>query len=148
MIDVIGAIRTLRAEYSVEPGKSVDVVLVAKDCSALLESERDHIVRMARLENFTIQESAYDGEHAASAFTKHAEIHVPLEGLIDIEKEVARLTKERGEVEGFLKSVQAKLGNAKFTENAAEEIVAKEKQKEADAKDRLRKIEAKLGALS
>ena len=74
-------------------------------------------------------------------------MHVSLEGLIDVEKEKERLTKERAQLEGFLKGINAKLENKKFMENAAEEIVQKEKDKLATATEKLEKVNERLAHL-
>ena len=147
VIDVITAIRSLRAEQGIEPGKKVTVIAHSKKAD-LLESQKDHIIRMGRLESLTISEKSEKHEHSASAFLKDAEVHIPLEGLIDIEKEKTKLTKERGSLENFLKGINSKLGNKKFVENADEEVVEKERQKLKDAAEKLAKVEERLKALS
>jgi len=131
----------------VEPAKKIAAVLVSKR-SKLLEEQQESIKRIARIESLTIQNEKYDGGQAGSAFTKHAEVHVPLEGLIDVAKENERLTKEKSQLEKFLKGVQGKLKNKEFVKSAPEEVVAKEKQKETDAQEKLEKVEGKLAMLS
>jgi len=144
MIDVISAIRKIRSEHSIESGKKVNVVMITKNSEELLSGHSEEIKRLAKVDDIKIQSSKYKGENTASAFTKHVEVHVPLEGLIDAEKEKEKLMSEKEKLEKFLKSVQAKLGNKKFMENAAEDVVEKEKQKEKDAVNKLEKIEEKL----
>ncbi|MBT3835417.1 valine--tRNA ligase, partial [Candidatus Peribacteria bacterium] len=144
MIDVISAIRRIRSEHSIESGKKVNVIFVTKNSEELLGELSEEIKRLAKVDNIKAQSSKYEGENTASAFTKHVEVHVPLEGLIDAEKEKEKLTKEKEQLEKFLKGVQAKLGNAKFVENAASDVVEKEKQKEKDAIQKIEKINGKL----
>ncbi len=149
VIEVIMAIRSVRNEYGVEPGKKIHVTLVgARHALPLLEEQSEHIKRIARVENLTIQDGKYTGAQAASAFTKNVEVHVPLEVLVDVAKEKERLGKEKAQLEKFLTGVQGKLKNKKFVENAAEEVVEKERQKEEDAKGKLEKIAEKLSALA
>ncbi|PTM12513.1 MAG: hypothetical protein DA443_06325, partial [Bacteroidetes bacterium] len=62
------------------------------------------------------------------------EVFVPLEGLIDFDKERARLQKEIDRLQGFMSGIEKKLSNEKFVANAPAEVVEKERKKLADAK--------------
>ena len=73
---------------------------------------------------------------AISALTALASIYVPLEGLIDLEKEKARVEKELKKAEADLKQAEGKLNNANFTAKAPAEVIEKEKQKAAEAQSR------------
>ena len=72
------------------------------------------------------------------------EIYIPLAGLIDLEKERDRIQKEIDRLQGFLKSIEGKLGNKGFVENAPEAVVEKERQKKADAETDLSKLKKQL----
>lgn len=146
VIDVISSIRKMRAEQDIEPGMKVSVAVHTKHVE-LLEKERDHILRMARVENLTIDDQPKNYEHAASTFLKDTEIHIPLEGVIDLEKVRAKLTKERESLESFLKGINSKLGNKKFVDSAPEEVVQTERDKLESAEEKLKKVEERLGAL-
>ena len=65
-------------------------------------------------------------------------------GAIDVEAEIKKLTEELNYTEGFLKSVQKKLSNARFVAGAPEQVVASEKKKEADALAKIETIKASL----
>ncbi len=147
IIDVVSAIRRTRSEYNVNQSKKIDVILVSGSDS-LLEGQSENIKRLGRVGNLTIQSGKFEGEHAASVFTKDVEVHVPLEGVIDVEKEKKRLADEKAQLEKFLGGVQGKLDNKKFMESAPEEVVTKERQKEEDAGEKLKKVEEKLATLS
>jgi len=75
------------------------------------------------------------------------EVHIPLEGVIDFEKEQKKLEKEKEKLEAFAKSIDSKLKNKKFRENAPEDVVALEKEKLAGAQEKLSKIEERLKVL-
>ena len=141
---VISSIRKIRTEQGIEPGKTLTVHLVTSDHQDLLEAEKGHIERLAKCE---LTSDDIDKKNAASAFLQGVEIHVSLEGLIDVEKEKEKLTKEKAQLEGFLKGVNAKLENKKFMENAADDIVQKEKDKKATAEEKWEKIEERLKGL-
>jgi valyl-tRNA synthetase len=81
---------------------------------------------------------------SASALVKGTEIFVPLEGLIDLDKERERIQNEIKKTEGFLKSVEGKLSNDKFVENAPDDVVERERQKKADALSDIEKLKQTL----
>ena len=68
-------------------------------------------------------------------------------GAIDVESEIKKLTEELNYTEGFLKSVQKKLSNERFVNNAPEQVVASEKKKEADALAKIETINKSLMSL-
>ena len=147
VIDVISSIRRMRADQGIEPGKKVNVFVHSKH-TELLENERDHILRIGRVEELTITKKSESHENAVSAFMKSAEVHIPLEGLIDLDKERAKLAKEKDKLEGFLKGIESKLGNKKFVSSAPEEVVQKERDKLESAQEKLAKVEERLKALA
>ena len=71
----------------------------------------------------------------------------PMEGAIDVEAEIAKLTEELNYTEGFLKSVQKKLSNERFVAGAPEQVVASEKKKEADALAKIETLKSSLESL-
>jgi len=153
VIDVISAIRQIRSEYGIEPQQKTNVLLVSHDLhhSLVIDHYSRQIVRMARIKKLwggaLSSTDTKEIEHLkmASVFTKFVEVHVPIEGLIDDEKEKVRLMKEKEQLTKFLAGVQAKLRNADFVKNAPAEVLAKERGKEEEAKGKLQKIEEKLG---
>ena len=148
LISVVQAIRKLRADQNVEPAKAVNVTIVSKKHADLLESQRSHIERMGKIEKLEITAKKLKLENVASEFIADAEVYLSLEGLIDLEKEKNNLEKERGELQKFLSSIEAKLGNKQFVENAPEKVIAMEKEKMETTKDRLQKIMERLRSLS
>ncbi len=147
VINVISAIRSLRADQGIEPGKKVSVTVHSKK-TELLESQRDHIVRIARLEELTISEKSEKHENSVSSFLTDAEVHVSLEGLVDKEKELKKLSAEKQKLEGFIAGAESKLSNKKFVDSAPEDIVNAEKEKLAGNQEKLTKVEERLSSLS
>lgn len=145
VIDAISAIRKLRSDQGIEPGKQLEVFIIAKDVQQLIEAEKGHIERLGKC-TVSLRRSQADiqEDHLVSAFIPGVEIYVSLEGLIDFEQEKERLTKEKAQLEGFLKGVDAKLNNAKFVQNAAPEVVEREREKQASSQEKLEKIKERL----
>lgn len=147
IIDAITAIRKLRADNEIEPGKKVNVTIVTKQ-SELFNSQKEHLARMARVENLTVQKDAIDKKtERASAFIDSAEVHLLLEGLVDMVKMNESLMKEKGELEKYVSVQKGKLNNENFVSRAPKELVNAEKEKLSSAEEKLAKISARLEAL-
>ena len=148
VIDVISAIRSLRSDAGLEPGKTVAVTIVSKHAD-FFELQKDHIERLAKC-NLVIVETARRGvstKDIMSAFLKDTEVHLSLEGLIDIEKERKKLQAEKEKLEGFIRGIEKKLENSQFVDNAPEAVVSMEKEKLASSTEKLAKVEERLGNL-
>ena len=78
---------------------------------------------------------------------KANEYFVPISGAVDVEAQIAKISEELSYTEGFLKSVQKKLSNERFVNNAPEQVVAVERKKEADALAKIETLKASLAAL-
>lgn len=97
-----------------------------------------------------ISQLTYTTEKPEGAITfriKSNEYFIPMDGLVDAEEEIKKLTEELKYTQGFLKSVQKKLQNERFVNNAPEKVVEMEKQKEADALAKIETIQAGLSRL-
>jgi valyl-tRNA synthetase len=79
---------------------------------------------------------------------KSNEYFIPMEGSVNVENEIEKLSNELTYTEGFLKSIQAKLTNERFVKNAPEKVVASEKQKEADALAKITTLKNSLSSLT
>ena len=148
VIDTISAIRSIRADQGIEPGTKISVILHTKKWVPLLESQQEHIKNLGRIESLTIETEQKNYDQVASAFFKDIEVHVPLEGLIDLEKELEKLAKEKEKLQGFIKGINAKLGNKQFVDNAPEDVVNLEKEKLESAESKLAKVEERLASLA
>lgn len=142
--DVISAIRNLRLESGVEPAKRVSVIIDAGERSGLLGREGGIIRALARLEKLEIHSETTKPENSSSVVVGSIEIHLPLEGLIDKDKERARLEKEKASLEGRLKGLDAKLSNKGYVDGAPPKVVEETKNMCKDVKAELAKIEEAL----
>jgi valyl-tRNA synthetase len=119
--EAVLAIRQIRGDYAVPPGKTIDVVIVAPSDSAVYSREASTIGRLTRA-NVTVGGTA-GGAAAHAILSGGAEVIVPLAGLVDVEKECQRL---RGELETLAKQIasrEQRLGNAKYVERAPPNVV-------------------------
>lgn len=140
--EVISGIRTIRKEKNILRD-TIDLKVLNNEG---LSGEFDSIIK--KLGN--VANLDYTPEKVNGALTFRAgsnEYFIPVTGAVDVEGEIAKLTKELEYNKGFLKSVQAKLSNEKFVSNAAEKAVASERQKEADALAKIATIEQSLASL-
>jgi len=133
--DVIKAIRNLRSEMNVPPGKKAEAILFAQDqeMAGTLEAGRGYLLNLGGLSELTIRLSGPDKpQQAVTAIVKGVEVYLPLKGLVDLEKETARLQKELENLEKEIARLEGKLNNAGFISKAPAEVVAKEREKLKD----------------
>lgn len=132
--EIIRSVRTIRAEVQTPMSKKVPLILSAKDEKALatLENNAAYIEKFCNPETLEIGLRLDAPEKAMSAVVTGAELFLPLQGLIDIDAELARLEKELAKWEKEVKLVQGKLSNERFVTKAPEAVVAEERAKEAD----------------
>ncbi|GAB6158231.1 valine--tRNA ligase [Desulfotomaculum varum] len=150
LIEVITAIRRIRGEMNVPPGKKADSLLVAGDSyyRSILERNIAYIQGLANTQAQVLVALQQKPEQSASAVTRGVEIFVPLKGLIDLEKEMARLNKELKSVQSELARVQGKLSNQGFLAKAPAEVVEKERAKEQELTMKARALQDRLAMLS
>jgi valyl-tRNA synthetase len=134
--EVIQAVRTIRSEMTISPAKSIPLYL--KNVTALVKErvEKYHptLLSLAKLTSIHCMEEGEKSPIAASAVIGSLELLIPMAGLIDREAELSRLTKEISKLDKDISLAETKLCNSKFTDNAPQDIVAKEKEKLAQAK--------------
>src|SRR5699024_1101620 len=114
---------------------------------AELENERHYLERFCNPGKLVIAEEVDGSEKAMSAVVTGAQIYLPLEGLIDIDKEIVRLEKELEKWTKEVERVQKKLANENFVNKAPKAIVDEEKAKEKDYLDKQKKVKARLAEL-
>ena len=131
IMESIKAIRNMRAEVNVPPGKKVPAtMLAAADLKDGIEANANYIHLMGAISELTVlADNAAKPENAMAAVVAGIEVYLPLAGLIDVEKENARLNKELAAIDKELSRVEGKLGNAGFLAKAPEAVIEKEKAK-------------------
>ena len=142
---VVTAIRNIRGEMNIAPSKEIKLILKTANVSEVQEAYIKSLVKVSLLE---VGEEITKPKACASAVIKGCEIFIPLEGLIDLEVEKERLSKEIKRLEGMLVGVNKKLSNEKFVNNAPGEVVEKEKVKKTDWENSLTKLKTILNEFS
>jgi len=146
-MEVITAIRQMRAEYNVEPGKRINATLHGGKLTIKLQENEAILKQLARLEKVSIVDSADKPDGCISQFIAGVEIFLPMEGLVNKEKEKTRLTKEIQNVEKYLKGMEGKLNNPGYLNNAPAEVVEADKQRAQEAKEKMDNMKWQLKAL-
>jgi len=143
---VVSAVRAIRAELNVSPGKKSDLYVRVKEASfgELLQGHIEYFRSLARVEKLYTGIDIKKPTLAASTVISGAEIFVPLAGLIDIEVEKKRLKKELENIKTQLEKTSKKLANADFLANAPPDVIEREKGKKQDYQERIEKINKNL----
>lgn len=150
IMDAIRSIRNTRAEMNVPPSRKARIIFVAAGEAekATLSEGTAFFQRLAGASDVAVQLNK-DGipADAVGAVVHGAEIFIPLDELIDIEKEIERLNKEKANLEGELKRVKGKLSNEGFVAKAPQKVIEEEKAKQAKYQDMYDKVAARLESL-
>ena len=142
---MITEIRNTRAVKNLSPKESLKL-LVRNGAAAPVKSFWPVIQKLSNLSAIEFVSIAPD-ESCTSFIVRSQEFFVPLEGKIDSEKEREQLLKDLEYQKGFIASVDKKLLNEKFVNNAKAEIVDIERKKKADAEAKVKAIEESLARL-
>ncbi|MCL6352406.1 valine--tRNA ligase [Pectobacterium polaris] len=146
------AVRNIRAEMNIAPGKPLEVLLrdVTAEAQRRVEENRSFIQTLARLESITLLPAGDKGPVSVTKLIEGAELLIPMAGLIDKAAELDRLTKEVAKIEAEIERIESKLSNEGFVARAPEAVVAKEREKldgYAVAKAKLLEQHAVIAAL-
>lgn len=145
VVNAIRAIRNARTQMNVPPSRKAKVY-VETEYKEIFERGIPFMQRLAGASEVEIAPS-YQIEGAVSAVTESARMFLPLSDLIDREKELERLNREREVCQKDIDFISKKLSNEKFVSKAPEKIVAQEKQKLVNAQERMEKIMESIRAL-
>ena len=129
--NIVSTVRQIRSEMSIPPNKSIKIIIndASNTDSRRLESLGSFILNLASVESITQKDTTDDIPKSAFALLNQMKIYIPLEGLVDIEEEKARLEKKLVKLNQELKSVQDRLSNDTFVEKAPTEVVEELKGK-------------------
>jgi valyl-tRNA synthetase len=150
LIDIVRAVRNLRAELNLPPAERLDLRVFAADggVRAAIAGHRRIIETLARVALRDVATAAGRPADSVVAALDGVELYVAVLGLIDVVAERRRLEKEVAKVVGELAGVTGKLENPQFVERAPEEVVEKERAREARLRERRRTLERGVALLA
>lgn len=149
LMETIKAIRNMRAEVNVPPGRKSEVILQAGEgLGAIFTANAQYLRSLAASEPTVAPMSGDKPENALTAVVNGVEIYLPLKGVIDVEKETARLSKELDGLAKEAARVAGKLANESFVAKAPAEVIEKERAKEREYREKQAAIKERLEYLA
>jgi valyl-tRNA synthetase len=147
VVDLVTEIRSARSETNVPAGAQIPLVLVASSADVKARAERwgDIVRRLARISDISYADAA--PKSSIQLLIRGEVAALPLEGVIDLDAERARLAKEIQKLDVDVGKIDAKLGNADFIKRAPEEVVEEQRERRDEALARKAKMEEALGRL-
>jgi len=135
--EIVTVIRNLRSELDVPPGLRGSAILRAdKAETESLVQDLERIAFLSKLENVSVVVGGEDPSPAGVGLAGKIDVFLPMDGLVDVEKEKERLTKELEKLEGFISGSRKKLENENFTSRAPEQVIDREKKQLKDNEDK------------
>ncbi|MDX8400988.1 MAG: class I tRNA ligase family protein, partial [Gallionellaceae bacterium] len=151
IMDIVTAIRSIRGEMNVSPGKKVDAHFAVSDAlKAELEPQAKVLASLAKLESITWIAADAEVENAAIAPLAELKIFLPLAGLVNVAEELTRVAKNMEKIDKEMGGLSGRLNNAKFVASAPEAVVSKARADLANLEAKRAELEtskAKLEAL-
>ncbi len=149
---VILAIRNIRGEMDLSPNKPLPLLLSNADAMAKgrIENNESFLSSLAKLESIEFIDSDNDAPASMTALVDSLKLHIPMAGLIDKDAELQRLQKAIEKAEKEWQRLNGKLSNENFVNKAPEAVIAKEREKLAEAEatlSQLKEQQEKISAL-
>ncbi|MDO9276406.1 MAG: valine--tRNA ligase [Lutibacter sp.] len=142
--EVISGIRTVRKDRNIAFKFTIDLLVINNENAS---NYFDAVIeKLGNISSLTYVSDKVEG--ALSYRVKSNEYFIPMEAAINVEAEKIKLLEELKYTEGFLQSVQKKLSNERFVSSAPEQVLANERNKEADALAKIETLKASLSPLS
>ncbi len=150
IMDSIKAIRNMRAEVNANPGKKIPaIMLVSEDLREVVAHNDSYIKLLGGIDNLELRPlNGEKPENAMAAVVTGIEVYLPLAGLIDVEKETQRLSKELAAMEKDLQRAGGKLNNAGFLAKAPEDVIAKERAKYEELSGKIEAVKKRMAYLT
>lgn len=147
VMELIRSIRNIRAEMNVPPSKKARLLILAdakgKKTVSMCETYLEKLAYASEISFIHDKQEA--PKNAVSTMQTIAEVYMPLEELIDIQKEIERLKKEKNSLEGEISRLNIKLSNPGFINKAPAKVIEEEKEKFIKYEDMLKKVNERLG---
>ena len=147
--DLISSVRATRSRMNIPPSKKIELKIKGnEEQKHFIDQNSELIISLAKLNSYNVGSSMQKPPQSVASVIHGMELYIPLEGLVDLEKEREQLNKRRIRIEELLVGINNKLSNEKFIANAPKEIIKKENDKKIDLKDELEKINFNIKMLS
>ena len=147
--ELITSIRAIRSRMNIAPSKNVDLkIKCSKGQSDLISQNKKLFMALAKIDSYDYGSSMERPPQSATAVVHGMELYIPLDGLVDLDKEKMQLEKRKIKIEGLLVGIDKKLSNKQFINNAPENVVDGERKKGVNLRDELTKINSNLEILS
>ncbi|GGG20437.1 valine--tRNA ligase [Paenibacillus abyssi] len=149
LMDLIRAVRNIRAEVNVPMSKKIELLIKPSDSSsaAILSRNEEYIRRFCGTSKLEIGQDLAAPDKAMSAIVTGAELYFPLAGLIDISQEISRLEKELSNLNAEVERIEKKLANQGFVAKAPAKVIEEEKAKMSDYADKRDKVLTRIAEL-
>lgn len=149
LMDVIRAVRNIRAEVNVPMSKKVELQLkpVSEQIASIIDRNADYICRFCNTSEYRSSLALEAPDKAMTAVVTGVEMYLPLAGLIDIAQEITRLEKEIQHLNSEVERVEKKLNNPGFVSKAPEKVIEEERAKLVDYSDKRSKVIARIEEL-
>jgi len=146
IIGLVKAVRNMRGELEIPPNTKVDVVFSTprQDILTQIEKHQDPICRLGGIKRLTMSVHTEKPAYAAATVWEGIDVYMPLKGIIDLQTEEKRLTKEIDKMTNELTMVRRKLSNIDFLTKAPEVVVEKEQFKAKVLEEKLQKLTVNL----
>eukprot|EP00894_Picocystis_sp_ML_P003748 jgi/Pico_ML_1/54265/g4638.t1 len=151
----VRSIRNARSEYNVEPRRKIPACVVIEDGSLCRELMKEHdvVASLSRVDPARLEfvhqppEGADDGSWVQLVVGDGVEVFLPLAGLADPAKEMARLEKQAGKLDKELAACMGRLGSSSFLEKAPEAVVEKVKAEKQEVEEKLKAVSGRLALM-
>jgi valyl-tRNA synthetase len=149
LMDIIRAVRNIRAEVNVPMSKKVELIIKAgnEETLSIISRNDNYISRFCNTSSFEAGLNPETPDKVMSAVVTGAELLLPLSGLIDIDQEIARLEKEVQTLNSEVERVEKKLSNQGFVAKAPAKVIEEERAKQADYSAKREKVLARIAEL-
>lgn len=149
LMEAIRAVRNVRAEVNVSPGKKIELLVkpTGEVEEAILRRNEEYVRRFCNTSAFALDASLTPPDKAMTAIITGAELYFPLAGLIDIDQEIARLNKELEHLTAEVDRVEKKLSNEGYISKAPAHVVEQERAKGEDYREKRDKVLARIAEL-
>ncbi|WP_261921424.1 class I tRNA ligase family protein [Staphylococcus aureus] len=149
LVEIIKSVRQSRVEVNTPLSKEIPILIQAKDkeIETTLSQNKDYLIKFCNPSTLNISTDVEIPEKAMTSVVIAGKVVLPLEGLIDMDKEISRLEKELAKLQSELDRVDKKLSNENFVSKAPEKVINEEKRKKQDYQEKYDGVKARIEQL-